>query len=260
MSSSLHTLITGASSGIGFELAKLFAAEGRALVLTARRQDKLEALAQELTNTYKVPVEVIALDLEAEGSAEKLFSLLAGKGISLDVLVNNAGFGRIGQFTDQNPSALEAMIHLNIRSLTTLSRLALPSMIARRSGGILNVASMAAFFPGPGFAVYYATKAYVLSLSEALHEESRGHGVTVSALCPGPVDTEFWNRAGEKPVFMQKLSKTLSAEYVAQIAYRGFKRGEAVITPSWSDKLAVAGSGFMPRFVKRRLMAKLQMS
>jgi uncharacterized protein len=260
MTSSLATLITGASSGIGFELAKLFAQEGRALVLTARRQDKLEALAQDLRETYKVPVEVIALDLEMEGAAEKLFSLLGGKGISADVLINNAGFGRIGTFVDHNPQSLEAMIHLNIRALTTLSRLALPGMMARGSGGILNVASMAAFFPGPGFAVYYATKAYVLSLSEALHEECRGRGVVVSALCPGPVDTEFWSRAGEKPAFMQKLAKTMRAEDVAVIAYRGFKRGEAVITPSWSDRIAVMGSGFMPRVLKRRLMGKLQMS
>ena len=180
------TLITGASAGLGEEFARQLSARGQRLVLVARRKDRLEALAKELGNARAV-----ALDLGKPDSTEQLMADLAKAGEHVGTLINNAGFGLIGRFAKRDPERLREMIDLNVRTLTDLCRAVVPGMIERGHGAILNVASTAAFQAGPGMAVYFATKAYVLSLSEALHEELKPHGVKVSCLCPGPTKTEF---------------------------------------------------------------------
>ena len=189
------TIITGASAGIGLELAKVFARNGHRLVLVARRKDKLDALADEIAAGGQPRPEVIALDLSVAGVADKLAQELASRNLEAGTIVNNAGFGLTGQAAALPRAEQLAMVDLNVRALTELS-LAFVDSLARHKGGILNVASLASFLPAPGMAVYYATKAYVLSFSEALHVELRKKGVRVTALCPGPVPTEFQARAG----------------------------------------------------------------
>ncbi|GAA0736123.1 SDR family NAD(P)-dependent oxidoreductase [Sphingomonas japonica] len=191
-----NTLITGASAGLGAAFARSLAARGDDLILTARRGDRLESLAGELRTAYGVTVTVIAADLGVPGGADALFADIVRRGLRVDTLINNAGFGLQGAFADQDRAALAGMLDCNCRALVELSHLVLPGMIARRSGGILNVASTAAFQPGPWMAVYYATKAFVLSFSQALHEEVKPHGIRVAALCPGPTRTEFAEHAG----------------------------------------------------------------
>ena len=184
-------LITGASSGIGLELAKLFARDGYELVLVARRVERLEELGRELTQRHGVRCHTISVDLAQPDAAAEIVRRLEGAGPAVDVLVNNAGFGVLGPLATTEPETAGRMIRVNIEALTQLTRALLPGMLARRRGRILNVASTAGFAPGPLMAVYYATKAYVISFSEALAEELRGTGVTVTVLCPGPTRTEF---------------------------------------------------------------------
>ncbi|HZU50857.1 MAG TPA: SDR family oxidoreductase, partial [Sphingomicrobium sp.] len=179
-------LVTGASAGLGVEFARQLAERGYSLVLAARRRDRLERLARELGDARAV-----AIDLSGKDAAAKLFANIVEAGEELDLLVNNAGAGLIGAFAALEPSRQRQMIDLNIGALVDLCRAVAPTMIARRSGGIINVASTAAFQPGPKMAVYFATKAFVLSFTEALHEELKPHGVSVSCLCPGPTRTEF---------------------------------------------------------------------
>jgi hypothetical protein len=190
------TLITGASTGIGLDLARCFAADGDGLVLVARRKDRLDAVAAELAARHSIPTRALAIDLEDPAAPENLKRTLDAEGIALHTLVNNAGFGMLGPFATLSAERQLTMVQVNVVAVTALSRLFLPGMIERRQGGILNLASMAAFQAGPGTAVYYATKAYLLSLSEALHEEAKPFGVKVTALCPGPVRTEFAKVAG----------------------------------------------------------------
>lgn len=189
-------LITGASGGIGYELAKLFAKDHYNLVLVARSGDKLNQVAGQLREQFNVTVNTIALDLAADQAVTMLFERLKGEGMAVDVLVNNAGFGVFGEFAEMPEEGIWGQIRLNVMALTYLTRLFLPAMIARRHGKIMNVASTAAFQPGPLMAVYYATKAYVLSFSEALANEVAGTGVVVSCFCPGATDTGFQKRAG----------------------------------------------------------------
>ncbi|MBA2771265.1 MAG: SDR family oxidoreductase, partial [Sphingomonas sp.] len=184
-------LITGASAGLGAEFARQLANRGQRLVLAARRTERLEALAAELGNARAVTV-----DLGRPGAAAELIGDIERAGESVELLVNNAGFGLHGRIAKLDPARQRAMIDLNCGALFDLSRAVLPAMIERKSGAILNVASTAAFQPGPGMAVYFATKAFVLSLSEALHEEVKRHGIRVTALCPGPTKTEFGEVAG----------------------------------------------------------------
>src|SRR5580658_11232472 len=212
-------LITGASGGIGYELAKLFARDHHNLVLVARSADKLAQVATEL-QTHGVTVKTIALDLTTPPAPSFLFDQLQREGIAIDILVNNAGFGIYGEFAEMPEAEILGQIDLNIRALTELTRLFLPPMIARHNGRIMNVASTAGFQPGPLMAVYYATKAYVLSFSEAIANELRGSGVTVTCFCPGATHTGFARRAGmEKSRLFQKLGAT-SAEKVAEDGYR----------------------------------------
>ncbi len=220
-------LITGASAGIGVELARVFAAQGHELALVARREDRLKTLADEIAAAGRPRPMVLALDLERRDAVAKLTAQLSAQGLEPAYVVNNAGFGLSGPAAKLRRDEQLAMIDLNVRALTELS-LAFVDSLERHRGGILNVASLAAFLPGPGMAVYYASKAYVLSFSEALHQELAGRGVRVTALCPGPVPTEFQARAGIHGRGVEGVL-TLSAGRVAQIGYAGFMRGKRVV-------------------------------
>ena len=232
------TLITGASAGIGAELARVFARHGHELVLVARREDRLIALADEIAAAGRPRPVVLAIDLEQRDAVARIAAELASRGLEPAIVVNNAGFGLVGAAADLDRDEQLGMIDLNIRALTELS-LAFVDSLARHRGGILNVASVAAFLPGPGMAVYYASKAYVLSFSEALHRELKPRGIRVTALCPGPVPTEFQARSGMRADRSQQIL-TLSADRVAQIGYDGFMRGKRVVVAGLGNKIAVA--------------------
>ncbi|PIK74561.1 short-chain dehydrogenase [Methylobacterium frigidaeris] len=247
------TLVTGASSGIGVEIARAFAARGRPLVLSARRVERLEALAAELP----VRTIVIPADLAAPGAAEGLVGAIEAHGIVLHTLVNNAGFGLRGRLAALPARDQAEMVAVNVTAPTVLSRLVLPGLIARRSGGILNVASVVAYLPGPSMAAYYASKAYLLSLSEALYEEARPHGVTVTAVCPGATATEFSKRAdvgGTK----RFTGNVMAPEAVAEAAIAGHLAGRAVVIPGAANRAAVIGARLMPRWLSRKVAARLQ--
>jgi short-subunit dehydrogenase len=239
------TLITGASAGIGVALARVFAREGHQLALVARRQDRLRALADEIAAKGPSRPIVIVDDLSKPRSSERLREALAEHGAEPQYVVNNAGFGLIGRAADRHRPEQLDMVDLNVRALTELS-LAYVSSLERRRGGILNVGSMAGFLPGPGMAVYYATKAYVLSFSEALHSELKPRGVRVTVLCPGPVPTEFAARAGIKEGLAPDLF-TLSAEAVAEAGYRGLMRGQRTVVPGLLNKIGIMALRIAPR-------------
>ncbi len=254
---SYTALITGASSGIGSELARRFAADRINLVLVARRRERLEELASELSNRHDITVDIMDMDLTDARRREELFNRLKEKGIAVDYLINNAGFGDSGPFPESDWDKQQRMIELNITALSHLTRLFLPDMVRRKRGGLLNVASTAGFLPGPYMAVYYATKAYVLSLSEALARELKGSGVRVSALCPGPVDTEFQQRANIKNARLFSDPMVLSAERVARIGYNGLMRGKTVNIAGIRMKLTIHSLRFTPRAVVRAVSAAL---
>jgi uncharacterized protein len=245
------TVITGASAGIGTALARVFARHGHELALVARREDRLRALADEIAATGLRKPLVITADLQRPDAAEQVAEALAAQGVEPQFMVNNAGFGLIGLAGARDRDELLAMIDVNVRALTELS-LAFIDSLARHRGGLLNVGSLAGFLPGPGMAVYYATKSYVLSLSEALHSELKARGVRVTALCPGPVPTEFAERAGVSRGLPPGLL-TQSAERVAEAGYRGLMRGQRVVVPGLANKLIAA---VVPR-VPRRLLLRL---
>jgi uncharacterized protein len=238
------TLLTGASSGIGTELARIFAKNGHELVLVARRADRLNALADEIAKAGRPRPVVLVSDLEQRDAAAKIAAELASRELEPNFVVNNAGFGLTGEAAKLDRNEQLGMIDLNVRALTELS-LSYVDSLARHRGGLLNVASVAAFLPGPGMAVYYATKAYVLSFTEALHQEWAGRGIRVSALCPGPVPTEFQARASmELPAAASIIE--LPADRVAQIGYDGLMRGERVVVAGLGNKLAVSFMHFTP--------------
>lgn len=251
-------LVTGASGGIGEELAKQFAADGYDLVLVARSADKLTTLARAWEAAYGVKVRTYAFDLGDAASSEKLITQLSADRVQVDVLVNNAGFGAIGAFADLQRAEQLGMVDLNVRMLTDLTRRFLPDMISRGRGGVLNVASVAAFQPGPFMAVYYASKAYVLSLSEALSEELRGTGVTVTALCPGPVPTGFQDRAKMNGFRLMKSVPLMSAAATAKAGYRAFQRGKRVKVAGAVNRLMTLLSPLTPRPILLRIARKLQ--
>jgi short-subunit dehydrogenase len=238
------TLITGASAGIGTELARVFAQHGHALVLVARREDRLTALADEIAATGRPRPTVLALDLEQRDAVSRVAAELSSRGLEPEIVVNNAGFGLAGPAADLDRAEQLGMIDLNIRALTELS-LAFVDSLARHHGGILNVASVAAFLPGPGMAVYYASKAYVLSFSEALHRELKRRGVRVTALCPGPVPTEFQARSGMRSEGAQAIL-TVGPDRVAQIGYDAFMRGQRVVVAGFLNRVAVILLRLMP--------------
>ncbi|OAE96769.1 short-chain dehydrogenase [Bradyrhizobium centrolobii] len=239
------TLITGASAGIGTELARVFAANGHRLVLTARRADRLEALASELSaKGGKKPI-VVACDLQAADAGEKIAAALAAEGVELDHLVNNAGFGVFGDAIKRDRAEQLGIIDVNIRALTDLS-LRFADQLIRNKGGILNVGSVAGFLPGPGMAVYYASKAYVISFTEALRCELGKHGVRVTVLCPGPVPSEFQARAGFAPGFDSAILNVSAAD-VALAAYRGLMADKRAVLPGLGIKIVPFLLRFFPR-------------
>jgi short-subunit dehydrogenase len=253
----LWTVITGASSGIGAELARVFAARGYALVLIARRHERLEALAEEIQRAHNIPVEVMALDLEDREAPQDLVEMLRDQNIQVHTLVNNAGFGLRGNFATLPFERQVAMIDLNVTALTVLSRLMLPGMLERGRGGILNVASTAAFQAGPNMAVYYATKAYVLSLSEALHEEAKPRGVTVTALCPGPTESEF-SATADLETSKRFKQGAMSAAEVARIGVDGYEAGRSIVVPGAANRLGAIGAKLLPRAMIRKIAGTIQ--
>lgn len=253
-----YTLITGASSGIGFELAKEFAKHKHNLILSARSVDKLQKLADELESKFAIDAVVIPMDLAKADGPNKLFNLIQEKNLSVEILVNNAGFGDHNSFQNAQWKKLEEMIQLNITSLTELSKLFLPAMIKKKSGKILNVASTAAFQPGPLMSVYYATKAYVLFLSEGLSEELAGTGVTVTALCPGPTMSGFQDAANMNDVALFSALKIPTSQSVAAYGYRALMKGTPVAVHGMLNQIAAFSIRFTPRSLARKMVMKLQ--
>ncbi|MGC2648713.1 MAG: SDR family oxidoreductase [Candidatus Sulfotelmatobacter sp.] len=243
----LTALITGASGGIGYELAKLFAKDHYNLVLVARSSDKLNQVASQLRQQFGLNVEAMALDLAEDQSVKMLFEHLKGEKLEVDVLVNNAGFGVFGEFGEMPEEEVLGQVQLNVVALTHLTRLFLPAMIERRQGKIMNVASTAAFQPGPLMAVYYATKAYVLSFSEALANEVAGTGVVVSCFCPGATDTGFQKRAGIENSRLFKKIGAMNVETVARDGYRGLMAGKTLVISGTRNWLVAESVRFAPR-------------
>jgi short-subunit dehydrogenase len=250
-------LITGASGGIGLELARLFAADGYDLVLIARSRDKLTRIGEELGAQFNVRERVIVKDLARAASPREIFAELEAAGVRVDALVNNAGFGSYGLFAEADERAQVEMLHVNVVALTHLTRLFLPRMIAHGSGRVLNVASTAAFQPGPLMAVYYATKAYVLSFSEAISNELAGTNVTVTALCPGPTETGFVAAAGmEKSKLFE--ANVMTARTVALAGYRGMREGKEIVIPGLRNSIMARAVGFAPRSLVTKIVRHVQ--
>jgi short-subunit dehydrogenase len=242
-------LITGASSGIGYELANLFARDGYDLVLVARSAPKLEALASELSARHGTRALVIPADLSGAGAPDDIVRRVEDAGVTIDVLVNNAGVGLVGAFADTDPAAEMAMLQLNVGAVVALTKRLLPGMVARGRGKILNVASTAGFVPGPFMAGYYASKAYLVSFSDALANELRGTGVTVTTLAPGPTRTGFAVAARMQSSKLFRRASVMDVGPVAQAGYRGLMRGKRLVVPGVMNKLLVHGVRLVPRSV-----------
>ncbi len=251
-------LITGSSYGIGKALAEEFIRDGYNLVLTARSADKLNQVRTELlANFPEQKIDVFPLDLSLPNAPAMLVKYMDEENISIDTLVNNAGYGLLDTFHKADMDRMSNMINLNVNNLVQLTGLLLPKMAGKGTGSILNVASIAGFVPGPNMAVYYATKAFVLSFSEALHEELKPYGITVACLAPGPTKTKFNEVSGmESSVIFQIGAQ--SAEYVAQKGYRGLKSGKAIIIPGFKNKLTILASRIFPRTLVRKAVHKIQ--
>jgi short-subunit dehydrogenase len=247
-------LITGASSGIGAELARIFSAHGHRVALVARRADRLRALAAALAQAGGEPPLIIPCDLAAPGSGDTLAQALSAAGCEVEYLVNNAGYGLVGRASELGRDGQLDMIDLNVRALTDLTLRFAPEII-RHKGGILNVASIAGFMPGPGMALYYASKAFVLSFSEALHAELKPQGVRVCALCPGPVPSGFQERANMRPE-MRRTPIDQPADAVALAGYRGLMNGQRVVLPGLAVRLLPIWVRLMPRSWLLCAMAK----
>ena len=243
-------LITGASSGIGLELARLLAANGHRLIIVARDSERLKTVAEQLESDHSVPVTWHAKDLSEPGAADELWATIDQSGDSVGILVNNAGIGLYGPFQDQSVDEARRMQMINVVALTTLTRLALPGMLARHSGRILNVASMVGYQPGgPRMAVYYATKSYVLSFSKGLARELDGSGVSVTALSPGLVKSSFEERSGAQATRLYSLFPQMTARAVAAAGYRGMMRGRKVVIPGVVAKVISFAGELPPRRV-----------
>mgnify|MGYP003704698023 FL=1 len=241
----LATVITGASSGIGEALAHLFAPEQQTLVLVARRKDKLDDLAKALNSKYGIKVHSIALDLQQAGAAAQLMNEISNLKLTVDTLVNNAGFGVSAPFAKSDAGQTSGMMQLNMVALTELTHMVLPAMLDRGHGRIMNIASVVAFQPCPYFAVYAATKAYVLSFTEALAEEMRGRGVLVTAVCPGSTATEFHDVAHTKGSLLTQIQDT--AETVAEEAYKALNNGKSVVVTGLMNKPLPLVNRLVPR-------------
>jgi short-subunit dehydrogenase len=250
-------LITGASFGIGMELARIFAREGYSLVLVARSGDKLRQLASELEKSHGTRSLILAVDLTEPGASAYVLDQTTRADIQVDVLVNNAGFGQYGYFAENDLEECLRQIQLNVTTLTHLTRLYLPAMVERKSGRILNVASTAAFQPGPLMAVYFATKAYVLHFSEALANELHGTDVTVTCLCPGPTATEFAKRANITDLRLLKFG-SMDAHTVAEDGYRALMAGKPVVISGFKNWLVAQSVRFSPRRLVTGMVRKMQ--
>jgi hypothetical protein len=250
--------VTGASSGIGSELARVLAREGHDLVLVARREPELSALAAEVGSRYGATATVITADLASPGGPQHVFDATAAAELAVDVLVNNAGLGGHGRFWETDEDAERRTLAVNIVALTELTKLFLPAMVERRRGKVLNVASTAGFQAGPFMATYYASKAYVLSFTEAIAEELHGTGVTATALCPGVVPTGFQEAADMSPDLpLLRSPGAKSAEYVAQAGYDGMVRGKRVVVPGALNKVGVQGLRLSPRRAVTKVVGRL---
>jgi short-subunit dehydrogenase len=248
-------VVTGASYGIGVDLAECFARDGYDVVLTAR---SLQEVAGRLAKEHGIRATPLAQDLGAVGGGQQLVSALAAKGLTVDVLVNNAGYGHAGAFTSSDLATQVGMIDLNVRALVELTHLLWGGMLDRKRGGVLNVASTAAFQPGPLMAVYYASKAFVLSFSEALWEEARGTGVKVSCLCPGPTLSRFRERAGTGKTRLATASTAMPSMLVAEQGYRGFQANKRVVITGARNRMGAALSRTMPRSLVLRMVRYIQ--
>jgi len=255
-------LVTGASGGIGYELAKLFANDHYNLVLVARSAPKLTQFAGELQRQFGISAKPIPLDLTASPAPQFLFDQLLREGIAVDILVNNAGYGVLGEFAKVSLEESLGQIQLNVTALTHLTKLFLGPMIERHSGKIMNVGSTAGLQPGPLMAVYYATKAYVISFSEALANELKGSGVTVTCLCPGPTDTHLQERAGMENTRLVKTLRPMDAKTVARDGYRGLMSDKTLVISGFRNWLVAESLRFSPRkmvtAVSRKLLGKAE--
>jgi short-subunit dehydrogenase len=251
------TLVTGASSGIGRELAWLAAKDRRDVVLVARRRERLELLSGELASRFGIAADIVIADLAEDGEAERVVAAAEKRG-PIEILVNAAGLGVHGFFWETPLDVERDTIRVNVRALTELTKLCVQRMVSRGSGRILNLASTAAFQPGPLMAVYYATKAYVLSFTEAVAEELRGTGVTATALCPGPTLTEFQERAGLADVPLIRGPLVTDAAKVARAGWDGMKKGKRVVVPGLANRILAAGTRVTPRRLATRVARRLQ--
>lgn len=254
----LTALVTGASSGIGLELARLFARDGYDLVLVARSYDRLTSVANELVKAYDIKVNCIAKDLSISSTPDEIFQFIKKEMLGIDVLVNNAGFGWYGEFSRMELSDILGIIQVNITSLTHLTGLILQEMLRKNKGKILNVASTAAFQPGPLMTTYYASKAYVLSFTQALSEELKGSNITVTALCPGPTSTNFGKRAGFKNEKILRGILSMDSNEVALIGYRGLMKGKALVIPGKLNWVGTQLVRLLPRSVPGKFIKLVQ--
>lgn len=248
-------VVTGASAGIGRELARILAREGHDLVLVARREQELQELADSLAAAHRVDSTIAAVDLSAPDAGDRVAAAVGGRDV--DVLVNNAGFGGVGGFASRDRETDLRMVAVNVVALTDLTKRFLPAMVARGRGRVLNVASTAAFQPGPFMAVYYATKAYVLSLSQAIAEEVSGSGVTVTCLCPGVTESEFHAVAGTDAQPLTSSALTMSAASVAEAGYRAMMRGRMVEVPGLHNKIGAQSIRVAPRRLVLKIVRRL---
>jgi short-subunit dehydrogenase len=251
-------LVTGASAGIGVDLAECFASDGYNLILAARTESALRQVADRLAGTYSITATPIAADLQSIGGGTRLADDIARRGLAVDVVVNNAGYGAAGAFDRSDAATQLGMIDLNDRALVELTHIYWPRMIANRRGGVLNVASTAAFQPGPLMAIYYASKAFVLSFSEALWEEARGTGVKVSCLCPGPTVSKFRERAGTGKVRLSQASTPMPSMLVARMGYDAWQANKRVMVTGMRNRVMASLVSFVPRTTLLRMVKNLQ--
>ncbi|MGG7144451.1 SDR family NAD(P)-dependent oxidoreductase [Clostridium nigeriense] len=245
-------LITGATTGIGYELAKLYAKDENNLILVARDEERLKEVKDEL-EFYNIKVYTIALDLSEDNSCEKVLDFVNKKNLSVDILINNAGMGSFGYLSEIEMESELKLIDVNIRAVTELTKIFLPSMIEHGEGAIMNVASTAAFCAGPKMATYYASKSYVLNFTEALYEELKGSEIKVSCLCPGPVKTNFQEKSGIKKKESAKKA-LMTPRDVAKVAYKDFKKGKLIIIPGFKNKLIITLNKLVPRSLSRKII------
>ena len=254
----IHILISGASSGLGREFAKSFAKRGFNLLLVARNLEKLEELKEEIRKEYPVDIDCLSVDLSKEEGPEKVYGYCKEKGLNVPVLVNNAGYGDFGEFTEGDIDVYKNMVDLNDRSLMSMTYLFARDMKKARYGHIINVASIAGFMPGPYMAVYYASKAFVLNFSLSLKEELEPYSVSVTALCPGPVRTSFWDRAGVRMSGFKNSVLARDAKDVAQTLMKAFDSRKGLVVDGLINRLAVFGSGLLGRERLAKTVGKVQ--